>query len=529
MFNYILARKWEGKWLLRVEDTDQSRFQPGALDNMRHALEWAGLDYDEGVGAGGSFGPYTQSERLDIYQHYAKDLLSRGEAYECFCTPEELKAIRLSLNAQGHTHSYDGRCKHMTEEEVARRKAAGNKFVVRYKNSPGDMDLPPDLIFGTHQPTAIIGEDDFVLIKSDGWPTYHLASVVDDHLMEISHVIRGEEWLPSVPKHHRLYQSFGWTPPTFGHLPLLCNPNGMKLSKRNKDAFVQLYIDQGYEPDALINYLALMGWDYNAALSSTAGPLDPHVRSDGHSLYELFSLPQLIAAFDPKHVNHRKATVNHDKLHFLNKMTLRRKAGRLGKDGVMVGVGKVQDAADESERVALVKRFQASLKEEEELKGCETVDDFDFVNKVFDAELPRTRMFREMSKNSILYFVQPEYTSDEAKTTMSNLNTRIYIRYVQAFAGSLRRHVATARHLDRDVAWDAINEVLKEFEIKKKVEFMGPIRHALTERVNGPSIPELVEILGLSETLTRLTRAQDFVKRLRRHRVPEASIAEDDD
>ncbi|OWT40733.1 glutamate-tRNA ligase [Cryptococcus neoformans] len=514
LFNHILARKWKGKWLLRIEDTDRSRYTEGAVDNLRNALEWTGLEYDEGVGAGGSYGPYIQSERIDIYQHYTKELLSRDEAYECFCSPTELEAIKLSLTQQGFKHSYDGRCRHLTEEEVARRKRAGQKFVVRYKNAPGELDLPPDMIFGTHQPTAVIGPDDFVLLKSDGWPTYHLASVVDDHLMEITHVLRGEEWLPSIPKHHKLYRAFGWTPPQFAHLPLLCNPDGTKLSKRRGDTFVQHYQKQGYEPEALLNFLALMGWDYHAAITSLSPEttLDPHIRTDGHSLYELFTLPQLIAAFDPTHINHRKAAVNQGKLDFLNKMTLRRKAGRLGEDGVMVEAGKVCTGQEEEERERLVGRFQVSLREEKALQGCELIEDLDFVGKVFDAELPRTTRLPEMPMHSIFYFLPPTYTCQESKSILKDLNLRLYCQYTHLFADALQTRAESVESVDEALVWDVIHEVVEASGVTKKSQFLIPIRHALTERRKGPSIPELITVLGLDESLSRLRRGEEFVR-----------------
>ncbi|XAO26602.1 glutamate-tRNA ligase [Cryptococcus bacillisporus CA1280] len=514
LFNHILARKWKGKWLLRIEDTDRSRYTEGAVDSLRSALEWAGLEYDEGVGAGGSYGPYTQSERIDIYQHYTKELLSRDEAYECFCSPTELEAIKLSLTQQGFKHSYDGRCRHLTEEEVARRQRAGQKFVVRYKNAPGELDLPPDMIFGTHQPTAVIGPDDFVLLKSDGWPTYHLASVVDDHLMEITHVLRGEEWLPSIPKHHKLYRAFGWTPPQFAHLPLLCNSDGTKLSKRRGDTFVQHYQRQGYEPEALLNFLALMGWDYHAAITSSSPEttLDPHIRTDGHSLYELFTLPQLIAAFDSSHINHRKAAVNQGKLDFLNKLTLRRKAGRLGEDGVMVEAGKISTGQEEEEREKLVGRFQNLLREEKVLQGCELVENLDYVGKVFDAELPRTTRLPEMPMHSIFYFLPPTYTCHESQSMLKDLNLRLYCQYTHLFADALQTRAESAESVDEALVWDVIHEVVDASGVTKKSHLLIPIRHALTERKKGPSVPELVVVLGLDETLSRLRRGEEFVK-----------------
>ncbi|WVN91020.1 glutamate-tRNA ligase [Cryptococcus depauperatus CBS 7841] len=513
LFNHILAKKWKGKWLLRIEDTDRARYTEGAVESVRSALLWAGLEYDEGVGVGGSFGPYAQSDRLDIYHHYTKELLLRGEAYECFCSLQELELIKLSLTKQGLQHSYDGRCRHLSEEEVTRRKRLGHKYIVRFKNTPGKLDFPPDMIFGDHQPNAVIGPDDFVLLKSDGWPTYHLASVIDDHLMEITHVLRGEEWLPSIPKHHRLYQAFGWVPPQFAHLPLLCNPDGTKLSKRRGDTFVQHYKRLGYEPEALLNFLALMGWDYHSALESSSQlNLDPHLRIDGHSLYELFTLPQLIAAFDPSHINHRKAAVNQSKLDFLNKLHLRRKAGRLDKGGLIVEVGKISHRHDTTERDILVKRFQSLLREETALKGCKSIDDLNFVGKVFDAELPRTTILPEMPLHSIFYFLSPTYTCQESQSILSTLNLRLYCQYAHLFADTLESHADAASGVDEDLVWSVIRKIMEISGATKKSQLLIPIRHALTERRQGPSIPELVVVLGLDESLSRLRRGEEFVR-----------------
>ncbi|WVQ93762.1 glutamate-tRNA ligase [Kwoniella sp. CBS 9459] len=542
LFNHLLARKWKGKWLLRIEDTDRTRYTEGAVDSLRQALDWAGLDYDEGVGIGGKYGPYTQSERLDIYHHYAKHLLERDHAYECFCSPSELEAIKASLKTQGQRHSYDGRCRHLTEEDKGRRKRAGEKYVVRYKSSSEALSIPPDLIFGDHQPSApTAGFDDFVLMKSDGWPTYHLASVVDDHLMGITHVLRGEEWLPSIPKHHSLYQAMGWQPPQFAHLPLLCNTDGTKLSKRRGDTFVQHYQKQGYEPAALLNFLALMGWDYHTALASTTS-LEEHIRSDGHSLYELFTLPQLIRSFDIRHIAHRKAAVNPSKLGFLNKMTLRRMAGRLGKDGHLVSVGKgdadsdadadadtVVNAASElgsksatakaavnrkDERRELISRFQGLLRGEKALQGCDRVEDLEFVTKVFDAELPRTTLLCEMPMHSIFYFLPPTYECHESQTILKDLNPKLYCQYVSLFADTLQSHISATPNavLDEDAVWHVIHQLMDQLRLDKKPKLLVPIRHALTERKKGPSIPELITILGLDETLSRLRRGDEFAR-----------------
>ncbi|WWC85890.1 glutamate-tRNA ligase [Kwoniella dendrophila CBS 6074] len=540
LFNHLLARKWKGKWLLRIEDTDRSRFNEGAVDNLRRSLEWAGLDYDEGVGIGGKFGSYTQSERLDVYHHYTDKLLAQDAAYECFCTPNELEAIKTSLKQQGLRNTYDGRCRHITDEDKVRKKKAGEKYVVRYKSSSESMEIPSDLIFGDNQPSAPTSEfDDFVLMKSDGWPTYHLASVIDDHLMEISHVLRGEEWLPSIPKHHSLYKAFGWKPPKFGHLPLLCNPDGTKLSKRKGDTFVEHYIKQGYEPGALLNFLALMGWDYHSALSKKT-TLDSHIRNDGNSLYELFTLSQLIESFDIDHVAHRKASVNISKLDFINKMTLRRMSGRLGKDGHMVNLGKEQSLESSRiegtnaeleeeggiERSSLIKRFQDGLREEKALKGCELIESVDFVEKVYDAELPRTTLLKEMPMHSIFYFLPPTYTCHESQSILKDLNLRIYCQYVNLFADTLQQKSSQGKELNEDSVWDVIHSLLDQLNLDKKPKLLIPIRHALTERKKGPSIPELISILGLDETLSRLRTAVEYVKDLDQSKKRKVDLVE---
>lgn len=241
---------------------------------------------------------------------------------------------------------------------------------------PKVTSMPADLIFGQGQPIGGQNED-FILLKSDGFPTYHLASVVDDHLMGISHVFRGEEWLPSVSKHHQLYSAFGWTPPQFGHLPLLCNEDGTKLSKRSGDVDVAAYERAGYEPEALVNFLALMGWDHHAALEQSVDSLPYHVRQDQNSYFEVFSMPQLIQAFDLGLVNHRRAAVSRSKLDFLNKMTLRRKAGLMWDDpeflatvGKDVGANEAKKAQETArvERGQLIARFTEDLKALPEVK-----------------------------------------------------------------------------------------------------------------------------------------------------------------
>jgi len=258
LFNYALARKQGGQFLLRIEDTDRQRSHPASERMIFEALRWLGLTWDEGPDVGGPCGPYRQSERFEIYRRHADELVARGAAYLCFCTPERLEALRAEQRERKLPLGYDGRCRALAPAEAERRSAAGEAHVVRLAMPADDAMVVPDLLRGDIR-FERSQMDDQVLLKSDGFPTYHLANVVDDHLMRISHVIRAEEWLSSLPKHVQLYRSFGWEMPVFCHLPLLRNADKSKISKRKNPVSLNHYKRAGFFPEALVNYLALMG------------------------------------------------------------------------------------------------------------------------------------------------------------------------------------------------------------------------------------------------------------------------------
>jgi glutamyl-tRNA synthetase len=259
LFNYAFARGRGGRFVLRIEDTDRERSSPTSEAMIFESLRWLGLDWDEGPDVGGPVGPYRQSERTDLYRAHAEKLLERGVAYPCFCTRERLDALRAEQKAKKLNFGYDGLCRRLSADEAGRRRAAGEPHVVRLAMPDEGKTIVPDLLRGEVEfDNAQI--DDQVLVKTDGFPTYHLANVVDDHLMGITHVIRAEEWLSSLPKHVRLYEGFGWEPPVFCHLPLLRNADRSKISKRKNPVSLNLYRAAGYLPEAMINYLALMGW-----------------------------------------------------------------------------------------------------------------------------------------------------------------------------------------------------------------------------------------------------------------------------
>lgn len=259
LFNQVFAKSKQGKFILRIEDTDQTRSHPLYEKYILDALKWVGLTWDEGPDVGGDYGPYRQSERTDIYKKHAEMLLEKGAAYRCFCTPERLNEMRAECRKQKKNPMYDGKCKALTEKDIAENLAQKLPFVVRL-NVPAEGEcVVSDRLRGEVR-YNFKEVDDQVLIKSDGFPTYHLANVVDDYLMKVTHVIRGEEWLPSTPKHILLYDLLGWEKPEFIHMPLLLNPDGSKLSKRKNPTSIFYYRDGGFLAEALLNYLGRMGY-----------------------------------------------------------------------------------------------------------------------------------------------------------------------------------------------------------------------------------------------------------------------------
>src|SRR3990167_4445571 len=302
LFNLIFARHFQGKFILRIEDTDQSRSRPEYEKNIYEALSWAGIQWDEGPDIGGPYSPYRQSERTEIYQKYAQELIEKGKAYKCFATAEELAEMRELASKKGKRVGSARRYRNLSSEEVSGRETAGQPFVIRLKVPLHGECIYDDAIKGrVTVPWADI--DDQVLLKSDGFPTYHLANVVDDHLMQITHVIRGDEWMSSTPKHILLYQAFGWQSPLFMHMPLLLGKDGKKLSKRKNPTSIFYFRDSGYLPEALINFLTLMGYSM------------PNEK-------EIYALDEIIQSFDPKRIGVSGAFFDIQKLGWVNQKWL---------------------------------------------------------------------------------------------------------------------------------------------------------------------------------------------------------------
>ena len=298
LFNYAFAKQLGGQFVLRIEDTDQKRSTTESEQAILDALHWTGLEWDEGPDVGGDFGPYRQSERREYYETHCQSLVDAGHAFHCFCSAEELDTMRAEQIAEKQTPRYDGRCARLTADEVSQRLAEGHTHVIRMRTPTEGDCIVHDRLRGDIQiPWAQV--DMQVLMKADGLPTYHLANVVDDHLMDITHVIRGEEWIPSAPKHQLLYQYFGWEMPELCHLPLLRNPDQSKLSKRKNPTSILFYRDQGFLPEAVLNYLGRMGWSMPDEC-------------------EQFSLDEMVNAFDIDRVSLGGPIFDLDKLTWLN-------------------------------------------------------------------------------------------------------------------------------------------------------------------------------------------------------------------
>lgn len=298
LYTYLFAKKFEGKFILRIEDTDQDREVPGAVDLIYKSLKAAGLTYDEGPDVGGDYGPYIQTQRRDLYLPYALKLFETGFAYPCFCTKPELEKRRTAAISRGETFKYDKHCASIPMAESSRRMASGESYVIRQNIPANGVAGFDDLLFG-HIEVPCDTLDDNVLIKADGLPTYNFANVIDDHLMEITHVMRGTEYLSSAPKYNLLYDAFSWVPPVYLHLPVVMKDATRKLSKRYGDPSFEDLLSMGYVRDAIINFIALLGWS----------PGDDR---------EFFSLKELVEAFDIKGLNKSPAIFNMEKLTWFN-------------------------------------------------------------------------------------------------------------------------------------------------------------------------------------------------------------------
>ncbi len=305
LFNYLFARVSGGSFILRIEDTDRERFQPEALEDIYRTFDWLGFHWDEGPDRGGSCAPYVQSERVQLYRRHAQELVARGRAYECYCSMERLESLKEEQRRAKQPQGYDRRCRSLSLAEREKLAAEGQQPVVRLAVPLEGATVFEDRLLGRIETANRDISPDPVLLKSDGYPTYHLANVVDDHLMRISHILRAQEWLASTPLHVLLYEGLGWTPPAYCHLPMVNGSDGQKLSKRHGATRVTEFRQKGYLPEALLNYVALLGWSYDATT-------------------ELFSLQELERLFSLERLNKASAQFDYKKLDWFNGVYIRK-------------------------------------------------------------------------------------------------------------------------------------------------------------------------------------------------------------
>ncbi|RXM49329.1 glutamate--tRNA ligase [Flavobacterium sp. YO12] len=472
LFNYLFAKKHNGVFYLRIEDTDQTRFVPGAEAYIMEALEWLGISPEETVGKNEKFGPYRQSDRKELYQKYADELINSGWAYYAFDTPESLDALRKEQEAEGKTFIYNHTNREkldtslvISADETAKRIANGEHFVIRFKTPVDETLHLKDIIRGDVKfETSLL--DDKVLFKSDGMPTYHLANIVDDHLMETSHVIRGEEWLPSMPLHVLLYRAFGWDAPEFAHLPLILKPVGNgKLSKRDGDklgfpvfplewkteeGLSSGYREKGFFPEAVVNFLALLGWN------------------DGTDK-ELYSLEELVEAFDLNRVHKAGAKFDPEKNKWFNHQYLIK-----------------QNDAD------LAKSFSPILEE----KGFSTP--LEVTIRIVSLIKERANFVSDFWDLTDFFFQAP--TSYDEKASKN---------WKEETPALMQELISVLENIE-DFSSVNIETIVKDWLTKNEIgmgKVMQPFRLSLVGALKGPHLFDIVEIIGKEETISRIHKA----------------------
>lgn len=452
LFNLIFARHHKGRFILRIEDTDRSRSRPEYEANIYKALNWCGIRWDEGPDIGGPFGPYRQSERTEIYQEHAQMLVQSGKAYRCFCTAEDLEEMRLVQASQGGKMGYNRKCRNLSPQEIEEKLAAGIPYVIRMKVPLTGECVYDDKIKGRITfPWADV--DDQVLLKSDGFPTYHLANVVDDHLMEITHVIRGDEWMSSTPKHVLLYDSFGWKAPEFMHMPLLLGIDGKKLSKRKNPTSIFYYRDSGYLPEAFLNFLTLMGYSM---------PGDK----------EIYPLEEIIETFDSSRIGVSGAVFDVLKLDWMNQQYLIK---NIPEDALWDRIKEW--AFNDASMKKLVPLIHSRIKTFGEfIEMC----DFFFINHV---------------KYSLELFSVKGLTHEESAWVL------------QSMIWSMDEH---ENWLSSGVNQSS-REVAEAFKINHKKALMPLLFGALTGKHFAPPLFDSAEILGKDRTRARLMKSIEFL------------------
>jgi glutamyl-tRNA synthetase len=470
LFNWLFARHMNGQFILRIEDTDQKRYDPSALQTLIEALRWAGLQWDEGPEVGGDYGPYVQSERLEHYRHWAQWLVDNDKAYKCFCTPERLQQVNKEKEARKEPPGYDRHCRYISREEIAAKEAEGAPYVIRMKMPLEGQTVVQDLLRG-----EVVFENstqqDMVLLKSDGFPTYHLAYVIDDHLMEISHVMRANEWLASYPLHANIWWAFGWEMPVHVHLPVMLNPNGKgKISKRNppKDkhgniipVMVHDYINEGYLPEAMVNFLTNIGWNFGEER-------------------EVFSVQEAIARFDLERINPANSAYPMEKLEWLN--------------GVYIRELSVEDLAS---------RLRPFLE-----KAGFKVDE-DLLLKVTPHVQIRIKTLKDVVEMAGFFFREEFIPPRPEDLIQKKMDVASTYRALEASLSILEK----LKDFSHEAQLEAFTQLGQELGLSNGQMF-GVLRVAVTgQKVSTPTF-ETMEILGKEESARRIQLAMETLKNL---------------
>lgn len=458
LFNYLYARNTGGKFIIRIEDTDKKRNIEGGEESQLRYLKWLGIDWDEGVDVGGEYGPYRQSERNDLYKKHYDELLANGKAYKCYCTEEELEQEREEQSARGETPQYSGKCAHLTPEEQQKRAEEGRKPSIRFRVPKGEVITFKDIVkdeisFETD------GIGDFVIVKKDGTPTYNFAVAVDDYLMKMTHVLRGEDHISNTPKQIMIFHAFGWEAPIFGHMTLIVNENRKKLSKRDESIiqFIEQYKELGYLPQALFNFIGMLGWS----------PVGEE---------EIFSKEQFIEIFDPARLSKSPAVFDSQKLMWLNNQYVK----QLELDELvditlphLVKAGKVSEAA--------------------------SADEIEWASKLIGLHQEKISYGAEIVELTELFFKKEITYNREARSVLDE-------EQVPEVLGALAEEIEKLDSFTADHIKAAIKAVQKATGHKGKNLFM-PIRVAATGQTHGPDLPQAIELLGKETILTRLKSA----------------------
>ncbi|KXG47852.1 Aminoacyl-tRNA synthetase, class I, anticodon-binding domain, subdomain 2 [Penicillium griseofulvum] len=520
LFNYLLAKRTGGQFLLRIEDTDQKRTIPGAEQRLYDDLQWAGLNWDEGPVIGGPYGPYRQSERTALYQSHANDLISNGHAYRCFCSAERLDSIARHRSQAGLPPGYDRKCGDISAEESEDRAAKGESHIIRLKVE--EYPMFNDLVYGKSGQNRLNNSkldfidrvyNDPVLIKSDGHPTYHLANVVDDHCMKITHVIRGTEWMASTPMHMALYNAFKWTPPSFAHVPLLVDRSGQKLSKRNADIDLSSFRDQqGIFPATLVNFASLLGWSHSE-------------KSD------VLSLKELEQIFNLK-ITRGNTVVSFEKLQFLQKAHIQRlvKSGGPEFDEMVKKVSSVVEESYPLDELATI------------LKG-RTLSEY--IAPLIRADVNSYTDAKEFAERNSVFFT-PKLSRAPYKPVSPQPSPEVPIQALHTAAAALTLVPPSAwnieTHRDNINSYDGAESIIitaSESEISIDPKSAGKIfkkelyhylRWALSASAPGPGISETMVVLGRDETLRRVQDAKALTQSLvpsAGRRVPKGTLPED--